>query len=89
MPVMSITLDLDETPWADMQSLRAAGKMITAMGDESGPIRVGALPRGMESGKTAVAIALPLPDGTIFLTETSLRMFLFAADALREKYPNG
>lgn len=89
MPVLSLTLNLDENPWNDLAGLREQGKLITAMGEESGPIRIGGLPNGMESGATAVEIALRLPDGTLILTETSLKLFLAAADALRVVYPKG
>lgn len=89
MPVIKLTMNLDDNPWEDLGALRDQGKLITAMGGKSGAIRVGALPVGMRSGKTAVEIAIPLPDGTVILTETSLALFLMAAKALEDAYPNG
>ncbi len=50
------------------------------------PFRVGGLPGGMASGKTSVAFDIPLPDGRHVLAETSLELFLAAADALRARY---
>ncbi len=47
------------------------------------PVRIGALAHGMESGKPSVGIALELPDGRIALGETSLALFLAAADTLK------
>jgi hypothetical protein len=75
---IGITLNLDETPWTDIQ--RADLVHITD------PIRVGALPGGMSSGKASVAIAAFLPDGRPMVIELSLDHFLAAADALRARY---
>ena len=89
MPVMTVTMNIEDTPWEDLHTLRDQGKLITAMSFEAGRIRIGGLPNGMNSGKTSVAIAVPLPDGTIVLTETSLALFLNAAEILKVAYPNG
>ena len=89
MQSLSITINIDEDPWIDLAELSRVGKVRTAMAHEAGQIRVGGLPRGMESGATAVEILIPLPDGTVVLTETSLKLFLAAADVLRARYPNG
>lgn len=89
MQVIKITVNVDRDPWEDLAELEKQDKLLTAMADEAGSIRVGALPHGMQSGRTSVAIAVPLPDGRIVLTETSLALFLAAADALRAAYPNG
>jgi hypothetical protein len=48
-------------------------------------IWVNGLEAGMESGDPSVAIRIDLPDGTSVITETSLRLFLTAADALKAK----
>ncbi len=89
MPVLKITVNCERDPWDDLLPLREQGKLITAMGTESGAIRVGGLPHGMDSGKTSISIVIPLPDGTMILTETSLALFLAAARALEGAYPNG
>lgn len=49
----------------------------------TGPIFVAGLAAGMKSGAPSVAIRISLPDGTTVLAETSLSLFLTAADALR------
>jgi len=49
-------------------------------------IGVTALAGGMASGRTSVALRLDLPDGRVVLAETSLRLLLAAADALRARY---
>ena len=46
MPVLSITVNLDDNPWLDLGELRSKGKLITAMGEESGPIRIAGSPVG-------------------------------------------
>lgn len=48
--------------------------------------KVGGLAGGMTSGKPSVMMEIPLGDGSVALVETSLALFLTAADALRAKY---
>lgn len=50
------------------------------------PLRVSCLAAGMQSGKPSVAIGVFLDDGGCVITETSLALFLAAADALRARY---
>lgn len=50
------------------------------------PLKVGALAGGMASGAPSIAIAVPLPDGRTVVAETSLALFLSAADAFRARY---
>lgn len=51
------------------------------------PVRVGVLAGGMESGKASVAFGVSLPhDGGMVLAETSLALFLSAADAFKARY---
>jgi hypothetical protein len=47
---------------------------------------VTALTGGMASGMPSVAIIIPLPDGSVVFAESSLRLLLTAADALKAKY---
>lgn len=57
------------------------------LGHTTLPMRIGALADGMQSGKPSVAIAMFLPNGGgCVVGETSLAMFLSAADALRARY---
>lgn len=78
MTALGITLNLDENPWTDLQ--RDDLVHVTT------PLRVGALPGGMSSGKASVAIALFLPDGRPVIAEMSLDHFLAAAAALHARY---
>ncbi len=49
---------------------------------------VAALSSGMTSGRPSVAIRFDLPDGKVVIAETSMRLFLGAADMFRARYGN-
>jgi hypothetical protein len=51
-----------------------------------GPITIGALEGGMESGAPSVAFVFKLPDGRHVLAETSMLLFQSAAAAFRAKF---
>ena len=53
---------------------------------DSSVIRVAALKGGMASGAASVAFGFPLPDGKYVIAETSLALFLTAADSFRQRY---
>lgn len=76
MPALSITLNLESDPWEDLKLRSEEGRLVHL---KDAPMRVGALPRGMQSGKASVAIAIELPDGRTVVAETSLELFLAAA----------
>lgn len=44
------------------------------------------LSEGMQSGRPSVMFRLDLPDGRVVLYQTSLRLLLTAADALKARY---
>jgi hypothetical protein len=48
--------------------------------------KIGGLRGGMQSGKASVAIMFELPTGQVVFAETSLALFLTAADALKAKW---
>lgn len=51
------------------------------------PIRITALEGGMASGKPSVAIGVFLPNnGGVVIADTSLALFLSAADALKARF---
>lgn len=76
MPAMRIVLDGDN----------AFPEMVGKVIHEVQNFAVSALPAGMESGKPSVAMIAELPDGSYVFAETSLVLFLTAADALRARY---
>ena len=55
--------------------------------EHQGELIVGGMPQGTESGKPTVMLALEQPGGHGFLVaETTLSLFLTAADVLKAKY---
>lgn len=50
-----------------------------------GPIVIGGMPRGTESGNPSVMIAFEMDDGYL-VAETTLALFLEAADVLKAKH---
>ena len=54
--------------------------------DFQGVIQISGLPGGMESGKPSVSIRLDLDKEMTIVAQTSLALFLMAADALKARY---
>lgn len=86
MPKVSI-IPAGDGCWPDLEEKRREGKLLEAMGERGG-IAFAGLDGGMVSGRASVSIRIDLPDGRVVLTETSLRLFKAAADALAAKYPD-
>jgi hypothetical protein len=82
MPILQIHPSA-EGIWPDLQPLALEGQLLQAMGPDAPAIEVALLRGGMVSGAPSVTIRINLPDGRVVLTETSLQLFLAAADALR------
>ena len=61
-------------------------KEIIYLDNDAPPITVAAFHHGMKSGKASVMIWIDLPDNRVVLAETSLRLFITAADLLKAKY---
>ena len=51
-----------------------------------GDFTIACLADGMESGRPSVAIRIDLPDGRVVIQETSMRLFLAAADGMRGRF---
>lgn len=49
-------------------------------------LSIAALSKGMASGKPSISIRIDLPDGKVVIAETSMRLFLGAAEAFKAKY---
>lgn len=49
-------------------------------------IGVAALKAGMQTGRASVSFRVELPDGQLVFCETSMRLFLNAANVFRVKY---
>ena len=61
-------------------------KEVIHLANDAPPITVAALHHGMKSGRPSVGIRIDLPGNRVVLAETSLRLFIAAADMLKEKY---
>ena len=91
MPVISLIFE--EPAWPDIghsnpeeiEQMLKDGSLVW-MAEGTPPIQITCLEQGMYSGKPSVAMRFDLPDGKIVVVETSLRLFLVAADALKAKY---
>lgn len=71
----SIEITIEEPAWPE---LNPADVLQT-----SRPIGLTCLPGGMVSGAPSVALRIDLEDGRTVIAETSLALFLAAADTLR------
>ena len=81
MTVEMIVYVEGEGVWPDL-----AGKEVIHLANDAPPIQVAALSAGMVSGRESVAIRMDLPDGRVVVAETSLRLFVQAADVLKTRY---
>lgn len=63
------------------------GRVVQHLGTGT-TIAIAALQRGTRSGQPSVAFRFDLPDGSVVLAETTLRLFLATGDALRVRYPD-
>ncbi len=52
----------------------------------TGDFTIAVLTAGMVSGRPSLALRFDLPDGRVIIQETSVRVFLAAADAIRAKF---
>ena len=82
MIALTVKLDGVEPIWPEL----AMGYTIFHLGDGAPPIQISGLQDGLESGNPSVMIRLDIDDHRVVLAETSLKLFLFAADALKAKF---
>lgn len=82
MPHVDLQLrESGDGAWPDLLEVIKAGKLI-----HTTSVQIAALPRGMSSGAPSVSMRFDLEDGRSVILETSLKMFLSVADALKAKY---
>ncbi len=88
MPVLSVILDLEQDGFhavrGTAQEMHAAGDLLLLQDDHA--IEIGAMPRGMESGKPSAMLCFALPGGKAVIAETSLALLLTAVDALKARH---
>lgn len=82
MPALNIILN-GEGKFEDWRD-----RKVYHLGNDAPAIRIAALPHGMASGAASVMIGIELPDGSVVMAETSLRLFLAAARAFSIRYPD-
>ncbi|KKL91887.1 hypothetical protein LCGC14_1166620 [marine sediment metagenome] len=78
-PIIHLRLDGDAA-FSDLQD--KMDKVIHLAGD----FTIAALERGMESGRPSLVLRIDLPDGRVVMQETSVRLFLAAAAAIRGRF---
>jgi hypothetical protein len=73
--------------WPDLEELNELGRF-THLSDAvpDWRLQIAALPSGMESGRTSVAMRIDMPNGEVVLVETSLRLLSNAVDILKASY---
>ena len=80
--MIAINLKLDgDGAWPELAQAIANNLVAKAVS-----IHIAGLARGMVSGKPSVTIRFDLDDGTFAIAETSLALFLMAADGLKARY---
>ncbi len=82
MIAMVVKLDGKEPIWPEL----AKGYTIYRLGDEAPPIQVTGLADGTEANAPSVVIRLDIDNHRGVLAETTLKLFLSAADALKAKF---
>ena len=80
MPTLVVHLEGDGC-WPDLDRDK-----IVHLGNAAPPIHVACLERGVSSGRPSVGFRLDLPNGQVVIAETSVRLFLHAADLVRLRY---
>ena len=82
MNIIKVILEGDGC-WEDLADKIKSDKVIWL---REGTISIAALSKGMKSGKPSVSIRIDLPDGRTLVAETSMRLFLKAAEVFKQKY---
>lgn len=79
MPELSV--NLEGADWSDVTGKLQRRRAVVGVG-----LRVGAIPRGMASGRAAVRVVIDGPGGEVAVADTSLRLFVGAARALGARW---
>lgn len=79
MEALNVILDLENQGFRDVPY---------GVIEHIGPITIGGMAKGTENGKPVVMIAIEDPDGSsnLVIVQTTLALFLTAADALKAKW---
>lgn len=82
MNIIKVILEGDSC-WPELLDKLMVGKIIHL---REGVLQIAGLSKGMKSGKPSISIRIDLPDGRVVLAETSMRLFLSAAEAFEQRY---
>jgi hypothetical protein len=88
VPEIRVSIDVERWPTQAIQKLHDEGRT----GDiiySTEPLEIGALPGGMQSGRTSIAVFFTLPDGRVVIADTSLRALRTVVETLAAAYPLG
>lgn len=70
---LTVTTNLDHTPWSDCQGIPELANIT----------RVGRLPKGTEGGKSTVTLLIEFKDGSRAMAQTTLALYHASACALK------
>lgn len=80
--MVAIVLDVEgEGAWLELAGMKNVREWI-----RDKPIKIAGLEAGTKSRAPSVAIRFDLADGTSVVAETTLKLFLTAADALKARF---
>lgn len=82
MNIIKVILEGDNC-WTDLAEKIKDGRVTWLRG---GNISIAALSKGVTSGRPSISIRIDLPEGKVVIAETSMRLFLGAAEAFKAKY---
>lgn len=77
---ITVTPDMSVNPWLENRA-----EIHDYANNHPGPAvveKIGLLPEGTTSGRATVELLIRMPDGTVVLAETTLRLFRLASAAL-------
>lgn len=77
---ITVTADMSVTPW--MEDRAAIHDYASNHPAPAVVEKIGILPGGLTSGRASVELLIRMPDGTVVLAETTLRLFRTAATFL-------
>lgn len=80
--MIALNVVFEDPAWPDLANRRLG----VDLHHTQKPIAVSAVPDGMASGAPSVCIRIELENGNTVLAETSLALFLMAADMLKARY---
>lgn len=88
MPMLHVIMEGDGA-WPDLTEKLEQWKLQwfrDVPGEPQAELSVAALPEGMSTGRTSIAIRVDLPDGEVIVVESSLRIWAGAIASFRARY---